>query len=473
MKGMKAGDDLIKENELLFQENNALIIKLREAREVIDAIKKGDIDAVIIANNETAQILVQSTADQTYRKFIENMSEGVVTLQTDGTVIFSNSGFARIVSLPLEKVTGKNFRDFISVEYRDSFEQFFKKPENNSSVELCFTDGSGARTHLIVSLNMLQLHDLMTLNLVCTDVTYQKKVEKNLLAVNEHLTRAIEDRIFTEKKVIKLNNKLQENVKVLEEANTELAAFAHIASHDLQEPLRKVITYSSMLLRDYKHNIDHRGQDFLNNMQGASQRMQNLINDILEYSKLSKAEVQYAPANLQLIIEEVLLNLEVATAESKAKITIAQKLPVIEANTGQMKQLFQNIISNALKFKKPDQIPEISISFEIKAGKDIGKVPGTMMHENYCVLYIRDNGIGFTQEYNTKIFTLFQKLNNSTVYRGTGIGLAMCKKIVEQHNGNISAAGKPNEGSLFTIELPVTHAVTRHNGSKVRYLSGE
>ena len=466
-------DDLKQKNQQLTKENEALYNQLNEAIEIIEAIRKGAIDAVIISGNETAKVLVDTTADQIYRKFIENMSEGVVTLQTDGTIIFSNSGFAKMVNLPLEKITGKNFRDFITHEYKDDFEQFFIRYESNSSVELSFVDHSGKRKHLIVSLNMLQLHDVVALNLVCTDVTYQKTVEKNLMVVNENLTRAIEDRIFTEKKINKLNSRLQESVTILEDVNTELAAFAHIASHDLQEPLRKVITYSSMLLRDYKHNMDQRGQGFLTNMQAASQRMQNLINDILEYSRLSKAEVRYAPANLQLIVEEVLLNVEAAIEESQATITIAEALPVIEANTSQMKQLFQNIISNALKFRKPGRTPEISISYEIKMGKDTGKVPAAMMHKNFCVLKISDNGIGFSQEYNTKIFTLFQKLNNSTVYKGTGIGLAICKKIVEQHNGYISAAGKPNEGSLFTVELPVSHAVTRHNGSKVSFLSGE
>ena len=459
---VKGINDLIKENEKLIRDKADLTNKLNEANEVIEAIKKGNIDGVFIANNEIENVLVSKSADQTYRKFIENMSEGVITLHTDGIIVYSNSSFAKMIDIPLEKVIGKNIRNFIPVEYIENFERFFTgHPENNSKMELSILNRKGIRTHFIVSLNTLQLQDFVALNLVWTDVTDQKKTEEKLITVNENLKTAIEERTASENEVVILNNRLKENIKILEDANIELAMFAHIASHDLQEPLRKIITFSSMLITDYHDSIDQRGQKYINNMQRASERMRNLINDILEYSQLSQKDFLYKPTNIQTIVKEIFSNLEIVIKETKAKITIEKELPVIEANSSQMRQLFQNLLSNSLKFIKDGIIPEISITYEIKKGHEIEKMDESMLNEKFCIFHVKDNGIGFKEEYINKIFTLFQRLHNHTVYHGTGIGLAICKKIVEKHNGYITAESKQNEGSLFTITLPVSQAVSR------------
>lgn len=455
-------DDLIKENEKLIREKTELHQKLIEANEVIEAIKKGNIDAVFTADDEVARVLVSGTYDQAYRKFIENMSEGVVTLHTDGTIIYSNSSFAEMIDLPLGKVIGANFRDFIPTEYIEHIDQYLiSYPDSTLKVELSIQNHQGIRTHFIVSLNSLQLQDFGAVNLVWTDVTDQKKAEEKLVAVNEDLKKAIEALTHSETEVVVLNTKLKENIKILEAANIELATFAHVASHDLQEPLRKIITYSSMLIAEYHDIIDKRGNDYLNNMQRASTRMRNLINDILEYSQLSVEHYVFEPTSLQAVITEVFSNLEVAINETKAKISIEKDLPVIEANFTQMRQMFQNIISNALKFVKAGIVPEINITYEIVIGKDIRGFDKKLLNEKFCIVYIKDNGIGFKEEYMDRIFTIFQKLNNNTLYQGTGIGLAICKKIVEKHRGFIAAESKANDGSLFTITLPVSQAANQ------------
>ena len=209
-------DSLLKENENLVREKDELYKKLDEANEVIEGIKKGNIDAVLIANDATAKVLVTKTADQTYRKFIENMSEGVVTIHTDGTILYSNSSFAKLVDFPLEKVIGSNLREFIPDEYIANFEQFFEKQlQNNSKMEVSILDSAAKQAQFIVSLNILPLDDFTALNLVWTDVTYQKKTEEDLIAVNENLKGAIEQRISSENKVVILNKKLEENIKIL------------------------------------------------------------------------------------------------------------------------------------------------------------------------------------------------------------------------------------------------------------------
>ena len=232
---------LLKENEKLIQDNLNLQKKLTEASEVIESIKKGNIDAVYSPDSEFAKVLVAKTADHAYRKFIENMSEGVVTIHSDGIIVYSNSTFAAMINKPLEKVLGSDIRNFIPSEYTEIFELFFTENSgNNSKVELSLINSKRERTHFSVSLNKLQLQDFEAINLVWTDVTFQKKAEERLMTVNKNLKSAIADLIFSEDKVIILNDRLKENIKILEEANTELSTFAHIASHDMQEPLRKI-----------------------------------------------------------------------------------------------------------------------------------------------------------------------------------------------------------------------------------------
>ncbi len=455
---------LLKENKGLIQEREVLVARLKEAKALGEAVKKGNIDAILLTNDEDAKLKVieTKTADQTYRQFIENMSEGVITLGTGGVIIYSNSSFAKMIHLPLEKVIGKNFRNIIPIEYIGNFKHFFNKnSKNNSKVELSMLTQKGIRTHFIVSLNKLQLDDFIAINLVWTDVTDQKNVEEKLIKINEHLQNANKARRSSERKIVNLNKRLNETITVLENKNIELSAFAHVASHDLQEPLRKIITFSSILIQDYYSSINVTGQGYINGMQSASKRMSNLINDILEYSEVSNKEFFFTAVHLHQIVEEVLSNLEIVIKETKAIINIKKELPLIVANPGQMRQLFQNLLSNALKFKRIDTIPEISISYKIASGSEIGEIDKRRFNEKFCIIKIKDNGIGFSTQYNSKIFQIFQRLHSNLIYPGTGIGLSICKKIVDRHNGYIQADSKPDKGSLFTIIIPYSQPVVK------------
>ena len=448
-------DYFLRQNQELIRQNGALNIELNEAREFIEAIKRGGIDAVFVANNESTRILSSKTADQSYRKFIENMSEGVVTLHANGIILYSNSSFAKMVGLPLEKVIGMNLNNFIPEEFMDSYLRFFhENSSDDAKFELSILN-DGIRSHFSVSLNKIQVQDFMALNLVWTDVSHLKRTEEKLMIANENLIKANQAAVSSEDKAGKLNDRLSENIIILEEANIELGTFAHIASHDLQEPIRKILTYCSYLVRDYTHIIDERGQNYIKNIQRASERMRDLIQDILEYSELSQNDIEFKPTNFQSIIEEVLSDLEVAISETKARITLEKELPVFDANAGQMRQLFQNLISNSLKYSRDGIIPELSITYQFTDHKENEQASNSLLNEKYCRIYVKDNGIGFDSKYNEKIFTVFQRLHSNSVYKGTGIGLSICKKIVEKHNGTITAQGIVNEGSLFTITLPI------------------
>jgi signal transduction histidine kinase len=283
--------------------------------------------------------------------------------------------------------------------------------------------------------------------------------EQKLKAINRSLEIEIKDRIASEEKVKELNKKLLKNIEQLESTNKELDQFAFIASHDLQEPLRKIRTFSNRILSKYRTQIDEEGQLYMDKMQNACERMQNLINDILTFSKIAASKEERVRSNMNLILDEVLQELDMRIHEKNAKIYI-DKLPEMLVYPRLIKPLFQNLISNSLKYHRKDLAPEIRISGEIAYTQDVNGKTGN----RYCRIHVQDNGVGFEQQYAEQIFTMFKRLHSNSEYAGTGIGLAICKKIVEEHQGYIYARSSPMQGATFTISLPVEDNVVLNAG---------
>lgn len=255
-----------------------------------------------------------------------------------------------------------------------------------------------------------------------------------------------------ERLVVERTDELAKKVKDLASMNKELQSFAYISSHDMQEPLRKIQTFSTLLMEHEYENLSEQGKEFFKRMQSAAQRMQSLISDLLAYSRTSISERKYEPTDLNELIVEVKMDLKEELASHQAIIESDQlcTLPIIPF---QFRQLLQNLITNSLKFAVNDRVPVIKITSEKKKGSELDSEllsPST----NYCHIRISDNGIGFEEKYSERIFELFQRLHGKDKYQGTGIGLAIVKKIVENHNGYISAHGKPDQGATFDIYLP-------------------
>jgi len=228
--------------------------------------------------------------------------------------------------------------------------------------------------------------------------------------------------------------------KELQRSNTELEQFASIASHDLKEPLRKIIVFGERLRNRNINNLDVKDINYLDRIQNASNRMQNLINGLLTYSRVTTQAQPFSEIDLNKIINEVLNDLEVTIKETNAQINI-DTLPSIQADPIQIQQLFQNIIGNALKYRKPDIPPVINVTSK----KNIDNLE----------ISISDNGIGFEEKYVDKVFGIFQRLVTRSEYEGTGIGLSTCKKIVERHGGKIWAHSKLNVGTTFSFTIPI------------------
>ena len=246
-------------------------------------------------------------------------------------------------------------------------------------------------------------------------------------------------------------NLLKEKNQELERINKELTSFAHIASHDLQEPLRKIQTFSNRVAAMEGSSLSDKGKDFLHRIQTSSDRMRALIEDLLEYSKTNNAGGNVELTDLNQVLEDVLNELELKIEEKNASIenTGLPKLSVVKF---QFRQLFLNLLGNSLKFSKIDKAPHIVIRSELIQDANLVLASSEL---NHCYhISISDNGIGFEPELAEKIFEIFHRLHDKSDFEGTGIGLAICKKIVENHKGRIMAEGEINQGATFHIYLP-------------------
>ncbi len=255
---------------------------------------------------------------------------------------------------------------------------------------------------------------------------------------------------ITEEFLIKLD--LEQNNVVLEANNSELQAFNYAASHDLQEPLRKIETFLSRLRDTNYENLSDNGKQYMDRTLVAANRMRSLIDDLLHFSRTTRSEASFERTDLNLLLQNAKEELAHLVEEKRAEIT-TEPLPVLEVIPFQIQQMFVNLIGNSLKYSSSNREPRIEITCT-KTSSDLEPVIRNEVKTNYYKLVFKDNGIGFENQYSERIFTLFNRLHSREDYRGTGIGLAICKKVIENHNGYIYAQGEPGVGSIFTILLP-------------------
>jgi light-regulated signal transduction histidine kinase (bacteriophytochrome) len=240
----------------------------------------------------------------------------------------------------------------------------------------------------------------------------------------------------------------------LASANTELQQFASIASHDLQEPLRKIQAFGNRLKEKSGEALSDQGHDYLERMQNAAGRMQTLIDDLLTLSRITTRARPFVPVNLAQVVQEVLSDLEVRIQETEGRVEVGD-LPTIDADPVQMRQLLQNLIGNALKFHRDEEQPIVRIYSQLFVSQETQSAEDSVSAELYQII-VEDNGIGFEEKYLDRIFNVFQRLHSRSEYEGTGMGLAICRKIAERHGGSITAKSTPGQGSKFIVTLPIT-----------------
>jgi signal transduction histidine kinase len=269
--------------------------------------------------------------------------------------------------------------------------------------------------------------------------------------------------IYELRKRIKFQKALENNVDKLQRSNSELEQFAYVASHDLKEPLRKIRAFSGILMKKHYGALNQDGQESLDKIEKSAERMQLLIDDLLTFSRtVNHRDQEFEIVNLNEILEEVESDISISIDEKKVRI-ITEELPVVLGFSFQLKQLFYNLLSNSIKFAQKGVAPVIEITSEEMSGKDIFFIEGIREESTFYHLCFQDNGIGFERDYAEKIFVIFQRLHGRQDYEGTGIGLAICKRVMGNHNGFIFAEGELNKGAKFHLFFPKTPNLVNNN----------
>ena len=422
--------------------------QLWEAQETIDAIRTGQIDAIVVNGKNGHELYTLKTADYSYRVFIEKMTEGAVSLNYEGIILYCNSQFASLLNMPISKVIGMAFQDFVPEESKRNLRRLFENSWSKDCKEEVLLHTCDLEIPVLLSLTALEFNENMALSIIVTDLTAQKRTQQELERKNAQLAR--------------MNHELGLS-------NHDLQQFASVASHDLQEPLRKIQMFSNLLKEQNRKILSTESQRFLDKIVNSAKRMKALIMDVLSYSRLSAAHNIFEHVDLNEIVTDLLEDFELIIQEKNADILVGE-LPQIEANRGQIRQVFQNMVSNALKFSKEEEPPVIHISSTYLDERSFEGEP--QLEGPYCLIRIKDNGIGFDQKYQNHIFALFERLHSKDSYEGSGIGLSITKKIIEKHDGLVQARGISGEGAEFLLLLPVSQEKNKHHVSTQEDLIG-
>jgi len=372
------------------------------------------------------------TSEERYHRMVDEVEDyAILLLDKDGYIQNWNKGAEKIKGYKEAEILGKNFRIFYLPEDQNN-----KLPE--TLIERARIHGKAVHEGWRVRKNGTTFWGSIVITALHN--------EKGEVVGFTKVTRDLTERKYAE-------DKLKAYAEELKIQNNELQQFAYVASHDLQEPLRKIKTFSDMLITKHSASLDDDGKNMLERMQLASDRMKVLITDLLNYSRISQM-TDKEMVNTTNEIYDILTDLDTTIKDKKAIINIGKLYPIYGNNT-QIRQLFQNLLSNALKFSRPGVAPQISISACIMQGYETDfNLPIEKLKQRFQYIEVHDNGIGFEQQYADKIFQVFQRLHGKEKYKGSGIGLSIVQKVVENQNGYIKAEGIPGEGSTFKILLP-------------------
>lgn len=367
----------------------------------------------------TAELTATQTSlqlsEEKYRKIIEEVGDVVYTSDYKGYFTYINPVSKRLTGYTESEMIGKHFTELIDPEWKEKVVKYYKEQFDNKINETLYSfpiiTKSGEKKWVEQTVIQLRAGDRITGHqAVVRDVTERIKIEKEIEKKSEELAAS----------------------------NLELEQFAYVASHDLQEPLRTIANFVGLLDKKYSGKTDQDAQQYFTFVTNATSKMQNLIKDLLEYSRVGR-NMKFDQVNCNDVLTGVIAGIDVSIKESNAKITFS-KLPVLKGNEIELGRLFQNLINNAIKFRKKNSTPEISITVQEK--------------EKEYLFAIKDNGIGIDEKHINKLFIIFQRLHTDAEYPGTGIGLATCKKIVALHGGKIWVESKLAEGSTFYFTLP-------------------
>ena len=509
----------------------ALLARLEEAESTLEAIRQGEVDALVISGPLGDRVFTLESADQSYRILVETMNEGAATVAADGLILYANRRLAELLRVPAERLTGSSLQSLFAAGEENVCSDLLRTGGAGWHSETVLRASDGTAVPAMVSANLAEISQVPTICVVVTDLTSQKRSEE--LVASERLARSILEQAgeaitvcdaggciirvneaarrlsaparigasfdeafplrsaggedfsiaaiirggraanleaglpsgaivlvsaaplshaeagnigavvtltdITERK--RNEEMLRSQSEALARSNADLERFAFAASHDLQEPLRIIMTYTQLLVRAYADVPGAEVRQFAGYIEGGVERMRSLIRDLLSYSRVIHApSADFRDVDLSAALRIALANLQSLIQESGAKIT-AGPLPWVHGDDGQLTQVLQNLIGNAVKYSTR-RTAEVHIS---AAADDQGHI-----------ISVRDNGDGIADKYREQVFGLFKRLHGKDI-PGSGIGLALCKRIVDGHGGRIWVEGNPDHGSTFRFTLPSAH----------------
>jgi PAS domain S-box-containing protein len=422
-------------NEILL---SAKAVKIKQFNRKAKAFSKDEIGILANNFNSMAEELERSIreieqAQQKFQGLLESAPDAIVIVREKGIIHMINNQCENIFGYKKEELEGCNVEILMPERFRykhpEHRQLFFDNPRARpmgASLELLGLRKNGEEFPIEISLSPLETEEGLLVTAAIRDISEKKRLENEIREAN-----------------LSLEKKVKQRTAELEIKNKELEQFAYVASHDLQEPLRTTSSFVELLRKQYHNKIDENADRYINYVIQASDRMKTLIKDLLDYSRIGR-EKQFEPVDCNVAFTEVIADLAKVIKENKASIT-AGKLPVVNAFPTELKLLFQNLISNSIKFQRAGIAPHI----EISAARENG-------HWHFR---FHDNGIGIEKQYQQRIFIIFQRLHNRSVYEGSGIGLAHCKKIVELHGGTIWVESEAGKGSIFHFTIAVNPSV--------------
>ncbi|MFZ5831068.1 MAG: sensor histidine kinase [Planctomycetota bacterium] len=388
--------------------------------------------AIVHRDQGRTRELEEALAESERRKraVLESALDAIITIDSAGRITEFNRAAEQLFGYPRTQVLGTRPEDLLfppasTPEHQERIDRYLAAGEGSMlgrRIEVTASRASGESFPAEMAMTLSQRQGEPVLTLFMRDISHRKQAEE-------------EQQLYAAE---------------LERSNRELEQFAYVASHDLQEPLRKIRTFGDRLESNCREQLDELGQECIDRMQSAAARMQMLIEGLLTLSRVTTRGQNFVPVDLAQVAHEVVGDLESQIERSGGRVEVG-KLPTIEADPLQMRQLLQNLIGNALKFHRDEEPPVVQVHGRFVHGRS----HRTSTALEQCRLVVEDNGIGFEAKYQERIFGVFQRLHSRDVFEGTGIGLAICRRIAERHGGTISATSVPGSGSTFEVVLPV------------------
>ncbi|MBW1938999.1 MAG: PAS domain-containing protein [Deltaproteobacteria bacterium] len=393
-------------------------------------------------------------SESKYGTLLNNLPQKIFHKDKDLVYVTCNENYSRDLDIMPEDIKGKTDYEFypkeLAEKYRTDDKRIITSGMTEDIEEEYVQDGQELWVQTLKTPIRNKDGNIIGLLGIFWEITERKRMEKALRKAKDELEKRVKERTaelsianaamnqeIAERK--QAEEALREYTEALEHSNKDLEQFAYVASHDLQEPLRMVASYTQLLSKRYKEKLNSDADEFIAYAVDGAIRMQRLINDLLAYSRVRTQGKEFQPTDCEAVLNDSLINLHKTIKESAAKVT-HDPLPTVIADDGQLEQLFQNLIGNAIKFHG-DAPPTIHIAAE--------------QNKNNWVFSIKDNGIGIDSEFTKRIFMIFQRLHGIGEFPGTGIGLAICKRIVERHSGRIWMESEVGKGSTFYFTIPM------------------